>query len=70
MGRWLSEQRPDCADGAPVRRFAAPLLDKAWAEEAGLGWIGKHSNVIQCPGRGSWMVIWDICSPPKSLDTG
>ena len=25
---------------------SAPLLDKAWAEEAGIGWIGKHSNVI------------------------
>ena len=54
LGRWLEEQRPGshwrvCVD-------ADPLLDKAWAEEAGLGWIGKHSNVIH-PTRGSWMVI-------------
>ena len=54
VGRWLSEQRPDakwrvCVD-------SAPLLDKAWAEEAGLGWIGKHSNLIH-PNRGSWMVL-------------
>lgn len=54
LGRWLEKQRPEsrwrvCVD-------ASPLLDKAWAEEAGLGWIGKHSNVIQ-PQRGSWMVI-------------
>ena len=54
IGRWLSEQRPDCRWRACVD--SAPLLDKAWAEEAGLGWIGKHSNVINSQ-RGSWMLI-------------
>ena len=24
----------------------APMMDKAWAVRAGLGWLGKHSNVI------------------------
>ena len=54
VGRWLSEQRPDCQWRVCVD--ATPLLDKAWAEEAGLGWIGKHSNLIHGQ-RGSWMVI-------------
>ena len=54
VGRWLSEQQPNCQWRVCVD--ASPLLDKAWAEEAGLGWIGKHSNVIH-PYRGSWMVI-------------
>lgn len=25
---------------------SAPVLDKAWAKRAGIGWIGKHSNLI------------------------
>ena len=25
---------------------SAPVLDKAWAKRSGLGWIGKHSNLL------------------------
>ncbi len=25
---------------------SAPILDKAWAAKSGLGWIGKHSNLL------------------------
>lgn len=25
---------------------SAPVLDKVWARESGIGWIGKHSNLI------------------------
>jgi epoxyqueuosine reductase len=25
---------------------SAPVLDKAWAKRGGLGWVGKHSNII------------------------
>jgi len=25
---------------------SAPVMDKAWAEKSGLGWVGKHSNLL------------------------
>ena len=25
---------------------SAPVMDKAWAKRSGLGWVGKHSNII------------------------
>ena len=54
IGKWLEQQRPACRWKVCVD--TAPLLDKAWAEEAGLGWIGKHSNLINTK-RGSWIVL-------------
>jgi epoxyqueuosine reductase len=35
---------------------SAPVLERAWAEEAGLGWVGKHTNLI-VPKRGSFFFI-------------
>lgn len=37
----------------------APVMDKAWAVRAGLGWLGKHSNVITKE-YGSWIFIGEI----------
>ena len=37
----------------------APIMDKAWAVRAGLGWIGKHSNLITKE-YGSWVFIGEI----------
>ncbi|HVF87791.1 MAG TPA: tRNA epoxyqueuosine(34) reductase QueG, partial [Pyrinomonadaceae bacterium] len=36
-----------------------PMMDKAWAVRAGLGWIGKHSNVITRE-RGSWVFLGEL----------
>ena len=36
-----------------------PTMDKAWAVRAGLGWLGKHSNVIT-PEHGSWIFIGEL----------
>jgi epoxyqueuosine reductase len=54
LGRWLEGQMPGVGWRACVD--SSPLLDKAWAEEAGLGWIGKHSNLISHE-HGSWLLI-------------
>lgn len=35
------------------------LVDRAAAHRAGLGWYGKHSNVL-LPGRGSWFVLGSV----------
>jgi epoxyqueuosine reductase len=36
-----------------------PVMDKAWAVRAGIGWMGKHTNVIN-PDYGSWFFIATI----------
>ncbi|HEY9502268.1 MAG TPA: tRNA epoxyqueuosine(34) reductase QueG [Pyrinomonadaceae bacterium] len=36
-----------------------PVMDKAWAVRAGLGWLGKHTNVIT-PEFGSWVFIGEL----------
>lgn len=36
-----------------------PVLDRAWAERAGIGWIGKNTNVIT-KGAGSWQFLGEI----------
>ena len=33
-----------------------PVMDKAWAVRAGIGWMGKHTNIIN-PEIGSWFFI-------------
>lgn len=38
---------------------SAPVLEKAIAEKAGLGWIGKHSNLINRQ-AGSWFFLGEL----------
>jgi epoxyqueuosine reductase len=54
---WMMAEVPGCTGRAFVD--SAPVMDKAWAAKAGLGWIGKHSNLIS-PEHGSWFFIGEL----------
>jgi epoxyqueuosine reductase len=54
---WIKEQWPE-AEGKTCVDIQ-PLLDKAWAARAGLGWIGKHTNLIT-QDYGSWVFIGEL----------
>jgi epoxyqueuosine reductase len=36
-----------------------PVMDKVWAQKSGIGWMGKHTNIIN-PEYGSWFFICTI----------
>ena len=54
---WIREQVPGAAGKVCVD--IQPVMDKAWAVRAGLGWLGKHTNVIT-PEYGSWVFIGEL----------
>ena len=48
---------------------SAPVLEKAIAQKAGLGWIGKHTNLIDAKG-GSWFFLGELFTDlPLPVDT-
>ena len=53
LARWLVE-----ADGGEVKVFVdtAPVMEKPLGEAAGLGWRGKHSNLVSRT-HGSWLFL-------------
>ncbi len=54
---WIKEKWP--ATEGKVCVDIQPTMDKAWAVRAGLGWLGKHTNVIT-PEYGSWIFIGEL----------
>jgi epoxyqueuosine reductase len=57
LRNWIKQQWPE-AEGK-VCVDIQPLMDKAWAVRAGLGWMGKHTNVITRD-YGSWVFIGEL----------
>jgi epoxyqueuosine reductase len=54
---WIKDQWPE-AEGK-ICVDIQPVMDKAWAARAGLGWIGKHTNLITNE-FGSWVFIGEL----------
>jgi epoxyqueuosine reductase len=54
---FIVEQFGDVAMRAFVD--SAPVLEKAWAQRSGIGWVGKHTNVIR-QGAGSFFFLCEI----------
>ena len=54
LARWLVAAAPD----APLKVFVdtAPVMEKPLAEAAGLGWQGKHTNLVSRT-HGSWLFL-------------
>ncbi|MCB2108420.1 MAG: tRNA epoxyqueuosine(34) reductase QueG [Rhodobacteraceae bacterium] len=56
LARWLSEE-----SGAEVKVFVdtAPVLEKPLAQQAGIGWQGKHTNLVS-RAYGSWLFLGEV----------
>jgi epoxyqueuosine reductase len=54
----------EAAASVPTRIYVdtGPLLEKSYAAAAGMGWIGKHSNLLSRSGS-SWFVLGEILVP-------
>ena len=56
LARWMAESL-----GAQVKVFVdtAPVMEKPLAQRAGLGWQGKHTNLL-ARGWGNWLFLGEI----------
>ncbi|MCS6959538.1 MAG: tRNA epoxyqueuosine(34) reductase QueG [Pseudanabaenaceae cyanobacterium SKYGB_i_bin29] len=56
LAQWIEAQTP-----CQTRYYVdtGPIMEKAWAERAGIGWIGKHSNLIT-KDYGSWVFLGEV----------
>lgn len=59
---WLQQQ----GEGIQARYYAdtAPVMDKVWAQQAGLGWIAKNGNLITRK-YGSWVFLGEVLTNLK-----
>ena len=64
LGRWLVAESAGC--DLKVFVDTAPVMEKPLAEAAGLGWQGKHTNLVSRE-HGSWLFLGAIYT---TLDAG
>ena len=55
--KWLKAESADINGIACVD--TSPVMDKIWAQKAGLGWQGKHTNLITRD-YGSWLFLGEL----------
>ncbi|MBO6782339.1 MAG: tRNA epoxyqueuosine(34) reductase QueG [Alphaproteobacteria bacterium] len=69
LGRWICETFP-----GDVKVFVdtAPVMEKPVAQRAGLGWQGKHTNLVSRT-HGSWLFLGEVFTTlelePEAADT-
>ena len=58
LGRWLIDEAKRQGDPCEIKVFVdtAPVPEKALAEAAGLGWQGKHTNLVSRT-AGNWVFL-------------
>src|SRR5262249_10329090 len=56
LGRWMGET---FACGIKVFVDTAPIMEKPLAEAAGIGWQGKHTNLVSRE-FGSWLFLGEV----------
>jgi epoxyqueuosine reductase len=54
---WIKEEWPEAVGKTCVD--IQLMMDKAWAVRAGLGWLGKHTNLIT-QDYGSWVFVGEL----------
>jgi len=66
LAEWLEQ-----ASGSATRSFVdtGPVLERAWAERSGLGWIGKNANLISRT-HGSWLLLGEILTAARLETSG
>ena len=64
LGRWMADRWK----GSELKVFVdtAPVMEKPLAQAAGLGWQGKHTNLVS-RSHGSWLFLGEIYT---TLDLG
>ena len=64
LARWMvAECEKDGIGAIGVKVFTdtAPVMEKPLAQAAGLGWQGKHTNLVSRE-HGSWLFLGEICT--------
>ena len=61
LATWLESLSENQGENIQARFYVdtGPIAEKAFAQRAGIGWIGKHSNVITRD-YGSWLFLGEV----------